>query len=162
MDSYVPSRLLWVIVITIPTAPILLEYLRYKNKEELKESLLCLSLNYGLVGCITQFFKIIIGRPRPSFYYRCHPNGEGTDFTECTGNRKSYMDGRKSFPSGHSSFAFCSMTFTSLYLAAKLKLFIEGGRGSTWRLCACIIPLIIASSIAISRTCDYHHHWQGK
>lgn len=153
--------MLWCIVFFVPSVFIFFEYMNNKNKLELKETLLSLTLNYGLTGNITQFLKIIVGRPRPDFFYRCFPSGIGSDFTHCTGDKKSVMDGRKSFPSGHSAFAFSSMFFVSLYLAGKLKIFNDGGRGISWRFCVCIIPIIAAAAIAISRTCDYHHHWQG-
>jgi len=158
--SYITSTTLWLIVFVVPTSLLILEYISNKNRIELQEALLSLSLNYGLAGSLTQFFKIIVGRPRPDFFYRCFPDGNGSDFKKCTGNRKNIMDGRKSFPSGHAAFAFSSLFFVSLYLSAKLKIFNENGRGNSWRLCVCIAPLIVASAIAISRTCDYHHHWQ--
>ncbi|KAB0800588.1 hypothetical protein PPYR_06328 [Photinus pyralis] len=159
-ESYVSSRNLWMIILTFPTILIVKEYLQNKDKIELYYTLLSLSLNYGLVGFWTQFLKLIVGRPRPNFFYKCFPDGEGSDFNHCTGFHRSYLDGRKSFPSGHSSFAFSSMFFITLYLAGKLKVFIEGGRGNTWRLCICCLPLVLATSIAVSRTCDYHHHYE--
>lgn len=71
------------------------------------------------------------------------------------------MDGRKSFPSGHSSFAFCCMVFIILYLNRKIKPFVHSKAVETVRLCVLCLPLIGAATIAISRTCDYHHHYEG-
>ncbi|KAF5269366.1 hypothetical protein FQA39_LY08758 [Lamprigera yunnana] len=155
LPSYVSSTNLWIIVLTIPSVVILRDYIRTKNKVELYNTVLSITLNYGLIGVFTQFLKVIVGRPRPNFFYKCFPDGEGGDFKQCTSE-----DARKSFPSGHSSFAFGSMFFLSLYLAGKLRVFVDGGRGSAWRLCLCILPITIALSIAVSRTCDYHHHYE--
>lgn len=42
----------------------------------------------------------------------------------------------------------------------KLHVFSERGRGQSWRLLISITPLFLAMLVAVSRTCDYHHHWQ--
>lgn len=56
--------------------------------------------------------------------------------------------------------AFASFGFVAFYVGAKLKAFDARGRGQTWRPCVSILPLIFAALVAVSRTCDYHHHWQ--
>lgn len=52
------------------------------------------------------------------------------------------------------------MCFVALYLMGKLHVFSERGRGQSWRLMLSITPLFLAMLVAVSRTCDYHHHWQ--
>lgn len=78
----------------------------------------------------------------------------------CTStNIKDIMQGRKSFPSGHASFAFLSCSFIAFYYMGKLNVFNEIGRGSATKLSCCLAPLVAALLVAISRTCDYHHHF---
>ncbi len=62
---------------------------------------------------------------------------------------------------GH-AVSFASLGFISLYMAGKLGVFNEKGRGQSLRLLVSLLPLLIALTVALSRTCDYHHHWQGK
>lgn len=52
------------------------------------------------------------------------------------------------------------MGFLAWYLMGKLHIFSESGRGKSWRLIISLTPLIAALMVALSRTCDYHHHWQ--
>lgn len=96
-----------------------------------------------------------VGRPRPDFFYRCFPDGIMNSEMLCTGEYWRVMDGRKSFPSGHSSFSFATMGFLSYYLMGKLKVFSDEGRGKSLRLILCFMPLIAAMLVGkIAHRCS--------
>ncbi|XP_029045941.1 phospholipid phosphatase 5 isoform X2 [Osmia bicornis bicornis] len=160
-DSYVPTTVLWPLVFIMPAMVILLTFLVYKDKTDSYQAILCITLALGFNGVITDIIKLIVGRPRPDFFWRCFPDGKVNSDFKCNGNPVAIRDGKKSFPSGHSSFAFASFGFIALYVAGKLHTFSLIGKGQSWKLCAFILPIGIALVIALSRTCDYHHHWQG-
>lgn len=160
-DSYVPLTMLWPIVLGVPGLVFTLHYLRARDRQELRCAVLAFTLGLGLNGVVTNTIKIAVGRPRPDFFWRCFPDGVLNEQMHCTGtDLRALMDGRKSFPSGHSSFAFVGLGFLSWYLIGKLHLMNERGRGRSVRVIAAGLPLFAATMIAISRTCDYHHHWQ--
>lgn len=129
-NSYVPTEILWPFVFGIPVCTFLLHFLVTKNKLEFIQANLSISLALGLNGIITNVLKLSVGkrriwhiivnlslngihkyfdylgRPRPDFFWRCFPNGEMNIEMECTGDADAVIDGRKSFPSGHSSCKF--------------------------------------------------------
>ncbi|KAF9237121.1 phosphatidic acid phosphatase type 2/haloperoxidase, partial [Melanogaster broomeanus] len=130
-------------------------------------------LSITIAGSITQLVKVTVGRPRPgeSLYFqdvisRCLPILGSEDpiwglstVDICTQTSKHILeDGWHSFPSGHSSLSFAGLGFLTFYLAGKLHLFdTRGHANKAWLALA---PLAGASWVAISRTMDYHHHWQ--
>lgn len=158
--SYVPLMQLYPAVFGLVGVVFIGYYIRSRDFHDFKCAWLGFSLACTLNGAITDIVKVAVGRPRPDFFYRCFPDGQANDDMTCTGDMWTVKDGRKSFPSGHSSFAFASLGFLAWYLLAKLHVFTERGRGQTWRLLAAGGPLFAALMVAISRTCDYHHHWQ--
>ncbi|CAH2034634.1 unnamed protein product, partial [Iphiclides podalirius] len=99
----------------------------------------------------TEALKLAVGRPRPDFFYRCYPDGVVTADRRCTGDEREVADGRKSFPSGHSSFAFCSLGYLALFLRRMARRAPPLVRP---------IPFAMAAIISATRVCDNRHHWQ--
>lgn len=158
--SYYPSRYLWRTVYGAPIVVIGLVYLWKKDITDVKQAFLGVVLSVFLTASVTNCVKLGVGRPRPDFIARCFPDGKFNDAFQCTGAEDDVAQGYKSFPSGHSSFAFSSLGYLALYLAGKLQCFSRRGRGQTWRV-TCVIGLLVwGVMIAVSRTADYHHHWQ--
>lgn len=56
------------------------------------------------------------------------------------------------------SGCFAGLGFLSWYLAGKIKVFDR--RGHVAKLCLVLLPLLLASMVAVSRVSDYWHHWQ--
>lgn len=74
----------------------------------------------------------------------------------------SILDGRRSFPSGHSSIAFASMMFLSLWIAGatgawRLTEPVPSGfhRSKFGRVFLSLVPLVFATWVAVSRVEDY-------
>ncbi|TDL26664.1 lipid phosphate phosphatase 1 [Rickenella mellea] len=117
----------------------------------------------GLARMITVFVKHRVGRLRPDFLARCKWNSVAK---ACTGKASDIIDGRKSFPSEHSSTIFAGMAFLSFWLAGKTAAWCfdaslsRRGLLSTrlGRLTLTLLPLFIATWVAITRVEDYRHH----
>ncbi|XP_063898918.1 phospholipid phosphatase 5 isoform X2 [Helicoverpa armigera] len=147
MESYVPGGALWAIVLSVPCTLSLIAWAGCNDCNDAFEILLSWSLALGINGVLTDMMKLIVGRPRPDFYYRCFPDGVETKYLQCTGDATEIMEGRKSFPSGHSSLSFCSLGMASAWLCGRLGV-LSRRRGSGLRVVTCLLPLMVAGCVA--------------
>ena len=95
-------------------------------------AMLGLFMSLGFTNSLTTFIKLMIGRPRPDFLARCFDNDvpdpipwASPGYPACTGNPGVIAEGRRSFPSGHSSMSFSSMFYLTLFLINFLETFDE-------------------------------------
>lgn len=124
-------------------------------------TILGLLISLALSTFITDVIKNAVGRPRPDLIARCKPE-KGTPAHElvtivvCTEtNHHVLHDGWRSFPSGHSSFAFSGLGYLSFFLAGQMHVFRP--RTDLARVLIALAPLLGAALIAISRLEDYRH-----
>ncbi|OAG09243.1 PAP2-domain-containing protein [Paraphaeosphaeria sporulosa] len=110
---------------------------------------------------ITDLIKNAVGRPRPDLIARCKPEPGTPDhqlvtYKVCTEQDHHVLhDGWRSFPSGHSSFAFSGLGYLALFLAGQCHVFRP--RTDLARMLLALAPLLGAALIAISRCEDYRH-----
>jgi len=153
-------------ITVLPAATVAFVNFKARRKSaDVKAAFLGLASTVSLNLFITNLIKIAVGRPRPDFLQRCWPgnNGrteaafdldkDGLQHLRCTGADDVITEGRKSFPSGHSSLAFSIAGFTVIYLAGKF------GFGAL-NVITCALIGCVPTLIAVSRVRDYRHHWQ--
>lgn len=119
-------------------------------------------LTIAAVGVITDLLKVWISNPRPDFLQRCGVDPKITsglvDVLVCLAplGEMYLWDGLKLTPSGHSSFAFAGLGFLSLWLMGQYKVWEN--HVPLWKPIGAMMPLTLASYIALSRSQDYRHH----
>nr|XP_004547098.1 phospholipid phosphatase 5 isoform X2 [Maylandia zebra] len=118
--DHVPTSLMFSVAVCTPLIVILaFTFLNKSERGDLKEASLAVTLTLVLNGVFTNVIKLVVGRPRPDFFYRCFPDGQMNLELRCSGDPDVIMEGRKSFPSGHSS---CKRLLWSI-MAAELVHF---------------------------------------
>jgi diacylglycerol diphosphate phosphatase/phosphatidate phosphatase len=132
-----------------------------RSPHKVHVALLGLCLSLLTTSFLTDIFKNAIGRPRPDLIARCKPDPSTPHNTlvtiaVCTETSPHLLqDGWRSYPSGHSSFAFAGLGWLSLFLASQTHCLRP--RASHITVLLCVAPLVGAALIAISRLEDYRH-----
>ena len=118
---------------------------------------LAISASLALTSLLTVWLKKYSGRPRPDFADRLQ---------QAKANPSVMAEARQSYPSGHASIAFSGLSCLAMYLRNKLCIFFADTadtRRATPRLLllalAVFLPLVVAATIAASRTRDHHHNF---
>lgn len=88
----------------------------------------------------------LVGRLRPDWFARL-----------ATGDAATIGDGHTSYPSGHAAETFMAFGILSLYLMAKMKLFVRSSPGHFAKAVLALLPLGLATLITCSRVVGYRH-----
>ncbi|KAH9832594.1 lipid phosphate phosphatase 1 [Rhodofomes roseus] len=161
--SQIGGDLNWFIAFVAPFAVIGVTACLRRSALDLHHSALALYATRAFAEVATELLKNRVGRLRPDFLSRCKWD-KATK--ACAGDVETILDGRKSFPSGHSSTAFSGMMFLSLWIAGMTgawcitrptvaRSFLASRLA---RLSLSLLPLLFATWVAISRLEDYRHH----
>ncbi|KAL4177557.1 hypothetical protein KRP22_002489 [Phytophthora ramorum] len=133
-----------------------------------RDFLLSLFQSMALATLLAQFVKNITGRFRPSFYHMCKWNYDEVwdGVTNLCTDAAGEKEGRKSFPSGHASFAWATMLVLTVYLLGRSRLNCENRSNSTLRggkkslmLFMCCAPILLAAWVSVTRCIDNWHHY---
>jgi diacylglycerol diphosphate phosphatase / phosphatidate phosphatase len=104
------------VVILALLIPLLLQLAlswKFGTKGDIHGTVCVYIVSFCLVSIATDFVKTYVGYLRPVFYELCQPNDT---YDTCTTDLSEENSGRKSFPSGHASTAFCGLTLLTLFL----------------------------------------------
>ncbi|KAG7390557.1 hypothetical protein PHYPSEUDO_007497 [Phytophthora pseudosyringae] len=135
---------------------------------DFRDFLLSLGQAITLSTFLVNFMKNMTGRFRPCFYAMCSWNYDVVwdGVTDLCSDSDGDGEGRRSFPSGHSSFAWSVMGVLTLYLLGRARLtgteqsrsFLQEGM-QAFKLFFCFLPCLGAAWIAITRSTDNRHHY---
>lgn len=168
-ENSVPTIVVPIIAFVVPFICIAALPRRFNPNMRRDRALGGLCAAVGLTWVVTCGVKSIIGGIRPDFVDRCWPDGNKTWISpgvpKCSGDSHDVQEGRRSFPSGHTSMSFAGFVYVSLYLAAWLRIgrdvySIHNKWHGIWKLCIVTAPIVLASFIGLSRVHDYWHHWE--
>eukprot|EP01060_Flectonema_neradi_P013136 TRINITY_DN19919_c0_g1_i1.p1 TRINITY_DN19919_c0_g1~~TRINITY_DN19919_c0_g1_i1.p1 ORF type:complete len:298 (+),score=33.80 TRINITY_DN19919_c0_g1_i1:56-895(+) len=143
---------------------------RYKNSGNLPQgyslrhdvhNIILATLQACLLAiCLTDPLKNYAGRLRPDYADRLQRAGLAISAFEeiCASTKEEVMDGRRSFPSGHSSISFAGWTIVALLVFTRIPVRSRGA-DVFWRLCVLVPTLMFPAVVAISRTRDNRHNF---
>eukprot|EP00759_Apiculatamorpha_spiralis_P044650 PhF_6_TR41594/c0_g1_i1/m.63030/K18693/DPP1, DPPL, PLPP4_5; diacylglycerol diphosphate phosphatase / phosphatidate phosphatase len=168
----VPMWLLFILIIVIPVVVmigvVMLQCQAGTRGSQLYWGILLLAQSLILQLVVVEPLKIQAGRLRPDFLDRLRIFANVTESSKMTWDQtcslsETYSDireGRLSFPSGHSSTSFASMTCLSMFLMHHINNFNAiAPWGRLPMVMVCLSPLTIAVFVAISRTRDHWHNY---
>ncbi|OQR92314.1 phosphatidic acid phosphatase [Achlya hypogyna] len=127
-----------------------------------RDFVLSLVLASALTQTTTNAIKVLAGRFRPCFFAMCDWDASvpWDGHANLCRDKAGEAEGRKSFPSGHTSTAFSTLFFLTIYLMGRLQVFATPHSvRSTLNLFAVFAPCVLATWIAVSRTMDNMHHY---
>jgi len=157
----VPDWLAAILCVLLPILLFVTIGFRSGPQGDVHASLCFFFVAVGLSWFLTDIIKIYTGQLRPNFYDMCDFN---KDTQQCeTDSAHLLVESRRSFPSGHASLAFSSMTTLTLSFLGKVGIHrnVHSKRVSLRQrvlYTSSFVPILLAFFIAASRVHDFWHH----
>jgi len=157
----VSTAVLIVISLIIPLAILMVLLLSSLTNRVSNQIHAALDFNVAFLGLfqswaasslLVDFIKAVVGSLRPDFLARCVPDVTGL----CTGDASLIREGRRSFPSLHSSMCTAGLCYLSFYIAGRLRPF--RGDSYFWKVIITLAPSVVALYIGLTRVADNQHH----
>lgn len=165
----------WIPMLLLSCSALISPLKHYQQKMQVQAAICTVLVSIGLSELTTKMIKAWVGRLRPNFYELC---GFDLQTKMCTASAHYVLEGRQSFPSGHSSLAFQGMVLIVLCLVGRIGLFSiivtntttnNGIKSSTslkyllrtkqlQTIFSIVVPLSYGMFVAASRLVDNWHH----
>ncbi|EQC35608.1 hypothetical protein SDRG_06893 [Saprolegnia diclina VS20] len=171
LDQQVPMYLAVILSYGIPVIAHVVLQCKQRIDHDTRDFFLSLFVSSAICQLATNILKVLAGRFRPSFYSMCKWDTTAVwdgSANLCT-DKHAETEGRKSFPSGHSSTAFSTLFFLSLYLLGRFQVVAlhkysanaMAGRHSlaNIKFFIALLPTVLAMWIAVTRSMDNWHHY---
>jgi diacylglycerol diphosphate phosphatase/phosphatidate phosphatase len=127
---------------------------------EISRYLLLQAMSVTLNELVTEGVKYSAGRLRPDFLSRLAASGCNATLvakaTDCCFSNTEMVEGRLSFPSGHTSWAFAALVPFSLFLAWRFRV---AHTGQFLPTIVSLLPMLLALVVFVSRTIDFRHNF---
>lgn len=155
--SIISTSDLFAICIFLGFYVIFVEYFKYGHKR-IWNIVKCILTSVILTFVFTDITKLIVAKPRPSYFNICFGSNYKTMNTssllntKCTCSVDLERDARMSFPSGHASMIFCICMFVSLYS----NKFIDKKIGLL-KVIMVVFPISVAWAISLTRIHNNMH-----
>lgn len=105
----------------------------------------------------TKMIKFWVQRRRPNFFALCDYSRQANT---CTAEYSKVLEAQLSFPSGHTSLSFCTMTILVLYFLPQPRsgLHYSNSLVALMRVLVSFTPWIYSTVVSVSRIVEYWHH----
>jgi diacylglycerol diphosphate phosphatase/phosphatidate phosphatase len=153
-NGTISSTLLYVLVFAPPIVSFLLFYI-YNRVSSSKDSTTALvDLHHALLSVLESFSLATCFKRWMNLVGVLRPH---TLAVFAGGDPAEIQDTRQSYPSGHSAYMFSTSALLTLYLLGHLKVISKPRAGNFGLAFICLLPLILATFVALTRIYDYKH-----
>jgi len=144
-ENTISSTVLYILAFAFPGVCIVVSASLQKSFHDGHHGLLSLLESFSL-ACGWKRWMNLTGRLRPNWLALYAMGGD------------KEKDGHESYPSGHTTYMFCTASVLTLYCLGKLHVLSHAGQAQFARALLCLAPLVLATFVMCTRIADYKHN----